>query len=99
MSDNGAAKVSIDRFWLSIGLPLIGMIFIGGMGWRDLSLAHENINKLEIKLENIESNKYGDRARLIIIETKLNVMEKSMEKMLNQLEVLTKRAPVVGSRI
>ena len=102
MSDaNGTSKVTIDRFWLSIGLPVIIYVFLGGVGWATIStrLAYteEAVKELKLEMRLAQEKKDDDKAKLVIIETKLGVLEKNMDKALSQLEVLTKRA--AGSRI
>lgn len=78
-------KVVVDRFWLSIGIPIIIWVFTAGMGWARLSNVESDYNKLHQRLEKLEQQ----ASRLAVVETKVDLVQKTMDKLSTQLEQMS----------
>ena len=91
VKENGAiGKVQIDRFWLSIGLPILAYVFTAGIGWNRLSYAETAVAKLETQLENIKTDKYDTVAKLTTVSNRLEEVVRNLERMNGQMDTLAK---------
>lgn len=84
------SKVAIDRFWLSIGIPVCIWIFSAGIGWNKLSYAEENISKLSTKIETAEGAKLETVKQLVTVDNRLQELNRNLERLTAQVEALTK---------
>jgi hypothetical protein len=89
-NDNGNNKVAFDRFWLSIGIPVMIWVFSAGIGWNKLSYAEESISKLTTKIENVETGKFDTITKLVTLDSRLQEMNRNLERLTMQLDTIVK---------
>ena len=86
-------KVQIDRFWLSIGIPVAIWIFSAGIGWNKLSYAEDTIKELKQNIETIKNDKYDTVARLTTVSNRLEEVVRNLERLNTKVETFTKVKP------
>lgn len=84
--------IHIPGAWLAITFQFIGLIFFGGQIWYRFTSLESTVAKLEERLEVRDRGEIVSTGKFSSIETKLNNVEKQLDRMVQQLDLLFKGA-------